>query len=138
MAFKVICAGHTPGHVTVPEFRKAFPGAMGEFFAQVLALCARLGMGRPGVVALDGMKIAASAPEPANRTEGKLRELAAATVARHGQADQAEDALFGAGGRAAMRCPGLAGRRVAAPSGSPPRWPACKPGAPPRRRSGRR
>ncbi len=99
VAFKVICAGHTPDHVTFAEFRKAFPGAMEEFFAGVLALCARLGMGRLGVVALDGMKIAANASRSANRTEDKLRELAAATVARHGDTDQAEDALFGAGAR---------------------------------------
>jgi transposase len=99
VAFRVICAGHTPDHVTFSEFRRAFPGAMEEFFAGVLALCARLGMGRLGVVALDGMKIAANASKPANRTEDKLRELAAATVARHGETDQAEDALFGAGAR---------------------------------------
>jgi transposase len=61
VAFRVICGGHTPRHVTVSEFRAAFPGLAGEFFAQVLALCARLGMGKLGVVALDGMKIAASA-----------------------------------------------------------------------------
>jgi transposase len=69
VAFRVICGGDTPRHVTVSEFRAAFPGLAGEFFAQVLALCARLGMGRLGVVALDGMKIAASASKPANRPE---------------------------------------------------------------------
>ena len=74
-------------------------GAVAAFFAQVLALCARLGMGKPGVVALDGMKIAASAPEPANRTGESLRKLAAETVARHGETDAAEDGLFGAGAR---------------------------------------
>jgi hypothetical protein len=54
-------------------------------------------MGRLGVVALDGMKIAASASKQANRTEGTLAKMAAETVARHGEADAAEDALFGAG-----------------------------------------
>jgi hypothetical protein len=99
VAFKVICAGNTPDHVTVAEFRKAFPDAVGEFFAQVLALCARLGMGKLGVVALDGMKIAASASKPANRTEETLVRLAAETVARHARADAAEDDLFGEGAR---------------------------------------
>ncbi len=97
MAFRVICGGNTPDHVTIAEFRKAFPGAVGRFFAEVLALCARLGMGKLGVVALDGMKIAASASKSANRTEERLAKLAAETVARHGETDAAEDDLFGAG-----------------------------------------
>jgi len=97
VAFKVICGGNTPDHVTVADFRKAFPDAVGQFFAEVLALCARLGMGKLGVVALDGMKIAASASKSANRTKERLAKLAAETVARHGATDAAEDDLFGAG-----------------------------------------
>jgi transposase len=97
VAFKVICGGNLPRHVTLSEFRAAFPEVIGEFFAQVLALCAWLGMGKLGVVALDGMKIAASASKSANRTEETLRKMAAETVARHGETDAAEDDLFGAG-----------------------------------------
>jgi len=97
VAFRVICGGNLPDHVTIARFRSAFGGAIGPFFAQVLALCARLGMGKLGVVALDGMKIAASASKSANRTEETLARLAAETVARHGQTDAAEDGLFGAG-----------------------------------------
>src|SRR5690349_22155855 len=99
VAFRVICAGNLPDHVTVARFRSAFPGAVGEFFAQVLVLCARLGMGRLGTVALDGMKIAASASKAANRTQEGLRKLAEEAVAAHAAADAAEDALFGAGRR---------------------------------------
>jgi transposase len=97
VAFRVICAGNTPRHVTIAEFRKAFGEAIGPFFAEVLALCARLGMGRLGVVALDGMKIAANASKSANRTEETLARLAAETVAAHAAADAADDDLFGAG-----------------------------------------
>jgi transposase len=99
VAFRVICAGNLPDHVTFARFRKDFGGAVGEFFAQVLVLCARLGMGRLGTVALDGMKIAGSASKAATRTEGGLRKLAAEAVAAHAAADQAEDELFGAGCR---------------------------------------
>jgi transposase len=99
VAFRVICAQNLPDHVTVARFRKDFPGLVEEFFAQVLILCARLGMGRLGTVALDGMKIAADASKAANRAEGGLRKLAREAVAAHGQADAAEDALFGAGVR---------------------------------------
>jgi transposase len=99
VAFRVICGGNLPDHSTFARFRKDFPGTVGEFFAQVLVLCARLGMGRLGVVALDGMKIAADASKAANRTEGKLAELARERVAAHAAADAAEDALFGEGVR---------------------------------------
>jgi transposase len=99
VAFRVICGGNLPDHVTFARFRGDFPGAVGEFFAQVLILCARLGMGKLGTVALDGMKIAANAAKAANRTEEGLRKLAAEAVAAHGQADAAEDALFGTGRR---------------------------------------
>jgi transposase len=99
VAFRVICGGNLPDHVTFARFRGDFPGAVGAFFAQVLILCARLGMGRLGVVALDGMKIAASASKAANRTEEGLRKLAAGRVAAHAAADAAEDELFGAGRR---------------------------------------
>ena len=99
VAFRVICGGNLPDHVTFARFRKDFGGAAGEFFAQVLILCARLGMGLLGVVALDGMKIAANASKAANRTEEGLRKLAREAVAAHGRADAAEDELFGAGRR---------------------------------------
>jgi hypothetical protein len=56
-------------------------------------------MGRLGTVALDGMKIAASASKAANRGEEKLRELAERAVAAHTAADAAEDELYGEGRR---------------------------------------
>src|SRR5580704_17496107 len=99
VAFRVICAGNLPDHVTFARFRADFPEAVGDFFAQVLVLCARLGMGKQGIVALDGMKIAASASKAANRTGEGLDRLAAETVAAHAAAHAAEDELFGAGRR---------------------------------------
>jgi transposase len=99
VAFRVICGGNLPDHATIARFRADFGDAIAVFFAGVLALCARLGMGRLGMVALDGTKIAASASKSANRTEGTLGKLAAETVARHARTDQAEDDVFGAGVR---------------------------------------
>src|SRR5580693_4120126 len=83
VAFRVICAGHLPDHVTIARFRQQFAVTAASLFAQVLLLCARLGMGQVGVVALDGTKVGANASKDANRTE----------------ADAAEDALFGEGKR---------------------------------------
>ena len=58
-------------------------------------LCARLGMGQLGTVALDGTKVAANASKAANRTEETLRKLAAESWAAHAAADAAEDQLSG-------------------------------------------
>jgi len=99
VAFRLICAGNLPDHSTFARFRSDFPDATAAFFTEVLMLCARLGMGRLGMVALDGMKIAADASKAANRTEDGLRKLAAQAVAAHAAADAAEDALFGEGSR---------------------------------------
>jgi transposase len=99
VAFRVICAGHVPDHVTVARFRQQFAESAADLFAQVLVLCARLGMGQVGTVALDGTKIAANASAGANRTGEGLRKLAADLAARHAEADRQEDDLFGKGRR---------------------------------------
>ena len=87
---------------------------MESLFAQVLALCARVGMAHLGVVALDSVKIGSDASLTANHTEAglrraaaqqadrdaeKARELAAAALAEHAATDAAEDALYGPGVR---------------------------------------
>ena len=97
VAFRVICAGNLPDHVTVARFRQQFAETAQALFAQVLVLCARLGMGQVGTVAVDGTKIAGAASKDANRTEEGLRKLAAEMSARHAEADAEEDALFGEG-----------------------------------------
>jgi transposase len=99
LAFMIVCAGRAPDHVSVARFRQQFAETAAPLFAQVLVLCARLGMGRVGVVALDGTKIAASASKDANRTEDGLRRLAAEMAAAHAEADGREDALLGEGRR---------------------------------------
>jgi len=99
VAFRVICAQGAPDHVTIARFRAALPGAVEALFGEVLVLCAKLGMGKLGTVALDGMKIAANASKAANRTGEGLRKLAAQRVAAHAAADAAEDELFGEGRR---------------------------------------
>ena len=99
VAFRVVCAGRRPDHVTVARFRQQFADTAAALFAQVLVLCARLGMGQVGTVALDGTKIAGNASAGANRTEEKLRKLAGELAAAHAEKDAAEDALFGKGER---------------------------------------
>jgi transposase len=115
VAFRVICAGNLPDHATIARFRQQFAETAAALFAQVLVLCARLGMGQVGVVAVDGTKIAANASKDANRTEEGLRKLAREMAARHAETDAAEDALFGDGrGDDDPGDPGTRRQRVAA------------------------
>ena len=95
VAFRVICGGNLPDHVTIARFRADFADAVTVLFGEVLILCARLGMGKLGTVALDGSKVRANASKSANRTEESLARLAAGRVAAHAETDAAEDALFG-------------------------------------------
>lgn len=95
VAFRVICGNDAPDHVTVARFRKANEQAVTGLFTQVLSLCARAGLGRVGIVAIDGTKIAASAAMAANRGGDWLRAAAAGLVRQAGEVDAAEDALFG-------------------------------------------
>lgn len=110
VAFRIICAGDAPDHVTISRFRAQTATACEDLFASVLGLCARLGMGRLGVVAIDSVKIASNASLAANRTEdglrnaaaeqaaidaAKAREIAAAAAAEHAATDAAEDDWYG-------------------------------------------
>jgi transposase len=98
-AFMVICGGNRPDYSTISRFREQAGDAMEVLFAEVLGLCSELGMGKLGVIALDGTKMAANASKSANRSLARLRDLAAATVAEHAATDAAEDEAFGPDGR---------------------------------------
>jgi transposase len=78
--FRVACGRLIPDHTTFSRFRKhlfAQAGLAEDLFYQVLHVCAQAGLGRLGVVAGDGVKIAANASKEASRTEAGLRKLAA-------------------------------------------------------------
>lgn len=92
VSFRVICMGNAPDHVTIARFRAAFPGAVESLFAGVLVLCAKLGMGKLGAIALDGTKVGANASKAANRTEETLRKLAAGAAAEAVKADAVKTA----------------------------------------------
>jgi transposase len=111
IAFKLISAGQVPDHVTIARFRAGLGPAAAELFDQVLMLCAKLGMGRLGVITLDGTRVKASASKSANRSEEHLRELAGQIAAEHAATDAAEDALFGPGTRGDELPPELADPR---------------------------
>ena len=82
--FRVACRREIPDHTTFSRFRKhlfAQAGLAEDLFYQVLHVCAQAGLGRLGVVAGDGVKIAANASKEASRTEAGLRKLAGQVMA---------------------------------------------------------
>jgi transposase len=89
VAFRVAAANHAPDHATIARFRATHEAALAGLFAQVLVLCTRAGVLRPGLVAIDGTKLAANASKAANRT---AEQLAAEILAEADAVDAAEDA----------------------------------------------
>jgi transposase len=92
VAFRVITANQVPDHATVARFRATHQDALGELFGQVLGLCARAGLVRAGVVAVDGTRMEANASRDANRT---AEQLAKEILEDAANVDAEEDARLG-------------------------------------------
>ena len=92
VAFRVIAANQVPDHATIARFRVRHETAIAQLFGGVLELCARAGMVKVGVVAVDGTKISAAATHHATRTYQQIAEEILQEAAR---LDAAEDELFG-------------------------------------------
>jgi transposase len=89
VAFRVVAANQCPDHATIARFRATHTEAIAGLFGQVLAVCAKAGVLRPGLLAIDGTKLAANASRDAGRT---AEQLAAQILAEAGEVDAAEDA----------------------------------------------
>jgi transposase len=94
VAFRVICANDIPDHSTIARFRQGYEQAAQQLFVQVLALCARAGLLKVGVVAVDGTKMAASASRKANRSKEDLEREVAGLFSEAERVDAEEDRLF--------------------------------------------
>jgi transposase len=92
VAFRVITASQAPDHATIARFRVRHEAAIADLFGEVLALCARSGLVRVGVVAVDGTKIAAAATHHATRSYELIAQEILEDAAR---IDAAEDELYG-------------------------------------------
>jgi transposase len=94
--FRVACGRQVPDHTTFSRFRRhllAREHLAEDLFCQVLHVCACAGLGRLGVVAGDGVKIAANASKEASRTEAGLRKLAAQVMDGARKAAAGDEAL---------------------------------------------
>lgn len=107
VAFRVVAANKQPDHATIARFRAEHQNAIAGLFGQVLAVCSRAGVLRPGLVAIDGTKLAGNASCLANRTAEQLaKEIlaeAAATDAAEDAADREGPPPDGVGPRAGRR-----------------------------------
>jgi len=61
VAYRVVAANLVPDHSTIADFRCRHEGALAELFTGVLGMCARAGLVKVGVVAIDGTKVAGNA-----------------------------------------------------------------------------
>ena len=92
LAFKMIAMMETPDHATIARFVARHEAALAGPFGQVLRLCDEAGLVRPGVVAIDGTRMAGNASRESTRDfEGIAREILAEAKAT----DEAEDELYG-------------------------------------------
>src|ERR671914_2751581 len=92
VAFRVITANQVPDHATIARFRARHERAIAELFGGVLELCAKAGLVKVGIVAVDGTKIAAAATHHATRDYEQIAEEIVDEAAR---IDAAEDELYG-------------------------------------------
>jgi transposase len=92
VAFKTIAMLETPDHATIARFVARHEVALGGLFGEVLRLCGKAGLVRPGVVAIDGTRMAGNASRESTRDFGGIaREILAEARAT----DEAEDELYG-------------------------------------------
>jgi transposase len=92
VAYRVITGNLVPDHATIARFICRHERALAELFSEVLKLCAKAGLAKPGVVSIDGTRMAGNAsPEVNYQFEQIAREILAEVRAT----DEAEDEAFG-------------------------------------------
>jgi Transposase domain (DUF772) len=92
IAYRVITGNQVPDHATIARFICRHQQPLGELFTSVLRLCARAGLVKSGVVAVDGTKLTASASSDSNVDYDRIaREIIAEAIA----IDEAEDEQHG-------------------------------------------
>jgi len=104
IAFRVLAGDAHPFFTTVNEFRLQHRDAIGDLFVQVLRLCAKAGLVKLGLIALDGTKIRAAASKHRAMShkrmleeEARLKAEVDALLARADETDAEEDEELGVG-----------------------------------------
>ncbi len=97
VAFRVVAANQQPDHATIARFRATHESAIASLFGQVLAVCAKQGLLRPGLVAIDGTRMVANASKEANRSADQVAEEILAEAAAADASEDAEESRRAAG-----------------------------------------
>jgi hypothetical protein len=92
VAYRVITGNVVPDHATIARFVVRHEAALAELFGEVLKLCDRAGLVKPGLVAIDGTRLAGNASREANR---EFDQIAREIIAEAKATDEAEDELYG-------------------------------------------
>jgi transposase len=92
VAYRVITGNLVPDHATIARFVVRHEQALAELFGEVLRLCGEAGLVKPGVIAIDGTRMAGSANSDATRD---FEQIAKEILAEHRATDEAEDELYG-------------------------------------------
>jgi transposase len=92
IAFRVVAAQQRPDHATIARFIERHETALAGLFGEVLLLCARSGLAKVGVIAIDGTKVQANASRDANVD---YEQLAREIIEEAKAVDAAEDELYG-------------------------------------------
>jgi transposase len=92
IAYRVIAANQRPDHATIARFICRHEAALAEVFGSVLAVCAKAGLVKVGVIAIDGTKV----PVVANEEQTlDYEQIAREILAEAKATDEAEDERFG-------------------------------------------
>jgi transposase len=92
VAYRVVTGNLVPDHATIARFICRHEQALAELFGEVLRLSDHAGLVGPGVVSIDGTRIAGNASPEVNYEFGRIaREIVAETRAT----DEAEDEELG-------------------------------------------
>jgi transposase len=92
VAYRVITGNLVPDHATIARFVCRHERALADLFGEVLKLCDRAGLVKPGVVSIDGTRIAGNASPEVNHT---FDQIAREVLAEVRATDEAEDEEFG-------------------------------------------
>jgi transposase len=92
VAYRVITGNLVPDHATIARFICRHERALADPFAEVLRLCDRAGLVKPGVVSIDGTRIAGNASPEVNY---QFHQIAEEILAEARATDEAEDEEFG-------------------------------------------
>jgi len=92
VAYRVITGNVVPDHATIARFVVRHEQALAELFGEVLRLCDRAGLVKPGLVAIDGTRLAGNASRDANR---EFEQIAREILAEAKATDEAEDEQYG-------------------------------------------